>query len=198
MRIRLLTDPHLRDTAYVVSVLKSLGFRASGGPVAGERYNLLASNSRNHTQISVGGTLTDYPAPSNIIQTWLSCDSFRPGSGSNANRAGFCNPSVDAGIERALALETSDPKAANRLWAQIDREIVDQAPWLPTVNLNTVDFLSGSPPSMSGEAPSQLAGRAPTTPRCTGSRLAVVTRSLGLPPLPSARPATEGTGDEER
>jgi ABC-type transport system substrate-binding protein len=42
----------------------------------------------------------------------------------------------------ALALETSDPKAANRLWAQIDREIVDQAPWLPTVNLNTVDFLS--------------------------------------------------------
>jgi hypothetical protein len=110
MRIRLLTDPHLRDTAYVVSVLKRLGFRASGGPVAGERYNLLASNSRNHTQISVGGTLTDYPGPSNIIQTWLSCDSFRPGSGSNAKRAGFCDPSIDAGASSGPRAEDLGPE----------------------------------------------------------------------------------------
>jgi hypothetical protein len=65
-----------------------------------------------------------------------------PESDLNANRAGFCDPSVDARIERAFALETSDPKAANRLWAQIDREIVDQAPWLPTLNQNTIDFMS--------------------------------------------------------
>jgi YVTN family beta-propeller protein len=142
MRVSVLTDPHLRDTTYVVSVLNKLGYRASARPVAGERYNHLASNTRNRTQISVGGTLTDYPAPSNIIQTWLGCGSFKPESDLNANRAGFCDPSVDAGIEGALALESSDPKAASRLWAQIDREIVDQAPWLPTLNLNTVDFLS--------------------------------------------------------
>jgi YVTN family beta-propeller protein len=142
MRVTVLTDPRLPDTAYVVSVLRRLGYRASARTVAGERYNHLASNSRNRTQISVGGTLTDYPAPSNIIQTWLSCDSFKPESDLNSNRAGFCDPSVDAAIEHAFALETSDPKAANRLWAQIDREIVDQAPWLPTLNLNMIDFLS--------------------------------------------------------
>jgi peptide/nickel transport system substrate-binding protein len=141
MRIRVLTDPHLPDTAYVISLLRKLGYRASARPVAGDRYNHLASNTRNRTQISVGGTLTDYPAPSNIIQTWLSCGSLKSESDLNANRAGFCDPTVDAGIESALALETSDPKAANRLWAAIDRKIVDQAPWLPTVNLNTVDFL---------------------------------------------------------
>jgi peptide/nickel transport system substrate-binding protein len=72
----------------------------------------------------------------------LSCESFSPASDSNSNRAGFCDPAVDAGIERALRLETSDPQDANRLWAQLDRAIVDQAPWLPTVNLNTVDFVS--------------------------------------------------------
>jgi YVTN family beta-propeller protein len=142
MRVDVLTDPHLRDTAHVVAVLRKLGYRAVARPVAGERYNHLASNSRNRTQISVGGTLTDYPSPSNIIQTWLSCDSFKPKSDLNANRAAFCDPTVDAGIERALALERSNPKAANRLWARIDREIVDHAPWLPTLNLNTVDFLS--------------------------------------------------------
>jgi YVTN family beta-propeller protein len=141
-RVRVLTDPHLRDTAYLVSVLRRLGYLASARPVAGERYNHVASNTRNRTQISVGGTQTDYPAPSNIIQTWLSCDSFKPESDLNSNRAGFCDPTVDAGIERALTLESSDPRAANRLWARIDRKIVDQAPWLPTVNLNTVDFLS--------------------------------------------------------
>jgi YVTN family beta-propeller protein len=142
MRVRVLTDPHLPDTAHVVAVLRKLGYRAAAQPVAGERYNHLASNSGNRTQISVGGTLTDYPAPSNIIQTWLSCDSFTPESDLNANRAALCDPTVDARIERALALERSNPKAANRLWAQIDREIVDKAPWLPTLNLNTVDFLS--------------------------------------------------------
>jgi peptide/nickel transport system substrate-binding protein len=142
MRITVLTDPRLPDTAYVVSVLTRLGYRAAARPVAGERYNYLASNTRNRTQISVGGTMTDYPAPSNIIQTWLSCHSLKPKSDLNANRAGRCDRTVDAGIERALELETSDPKAANRLWAQIDRRIVDQAPWLPTINLNTVDFLS--------------------------------------------------------
>jgi peptide/nickel transport system substrate-binding protein len=127
MRVTVLTDPHLRDTAYVVSVLATLGYRASARPVAGDRYNDLASNSRNRIQISVGGTLTDYPAPSNVIQTWLSCDSFTPRSDLNANRAGFCDPNVDAAIDRALALETSNPRAANRLWARIDRAIVDQA-----------------------------------------------------------------------
>jgi YVTN family beta-propeller protein len=142
MRVSVLTDPHLRDTTYVVSVLRRLGYRASARPVAGERYNRIASNTRNNTQMSVGGTLTDYPAPSNIIQTWLSCGSFRTQSDLNSNRAGFCNAAVDAGIDRALALETSDPKAAHRLWARIDRKIVDQAPWLPTLNLKTIDFVS--------------------------------------------------------
>jgi hypothetical protein len=108
---RVLTKEGL--TWHVVSVLRRLGYRASARPVAGERYNHLASNTRNRTQISVGGTLTDYPALSNIIQTWLSCDSSKPESDLNANRAGFCDASVDAAIERAFALETSDPKAAN-------------------------------------------------------------------------------------
>jgi YVTN family beta-propeller protein len=142
MRVRVMTDPHLRDTGYVVSVLRKLGYRAFAWPVAGDKYNPLASNSRNRTQISVGGTLTDYPAASNIIQTWLSCDGYRPKSDFNNNRAEFCNSTVDAGIARALSLETSNPKAANRGWARVDREIVDQAPWLPTVNLKTVDFVS--------------------------------------------------------
>lgn len=142
MRVRVLTDPGAPDTAHVVAVLRRLGYRASAWPVAGERYNRLASNSRNRVQISVGGTITDYPAASNIIATWLSCGSYRPQSDLNGNRAAFCDPTVEAMVKRARRLEASRPEAAERLWSRIDRAIVDRAPWLPTVNLRTIDFVS--------------------------------------------------------
>jgi hypothetical protein len=58
-------------------------------------YNRLASNTRNHIQISAGGTLTDYPAASNIVQPWLRCETFRPRSDRNDNRAAFCDPAVE-------------------------------------------------------------------------------------------------------
>ncbi len=142
MRIRVLTDPHLPDTDYVVTVLRKLGYRASAWPVGGKRYNPLASNSQNKIQISVGGTPADYPAAGDIIKTWLSCGSYRPDSDANNNRAAFCDPKTEAAIGRALSLEASDPPAANRAWALVDQKITDQAPWLPTVNLQEMDYVS--------------------------------------------------------
>ncbi|HEX6663144.1 MAG TPA: hypothetical protein VF025_05675, partial [Gaiellaceae bacterium] len=45
-------------------------------------------------------------------------------------------------IRRALELQATDQRAANALWAQIDREITDQAPWVATNNRNFVALLS--------------------------------------------------------
>jgi peptide/nickel transport system substrate-binding protein len=143
MRIRVLTDPRAPDTPYIVTVLRQLGYKASAWPVADvARYNSLASNSRHRIQISAGGTLTDYPAASDIIQTWLSCENYQPRSDLNNNRAEFCDPAIDHLMDRALRLQASQPDKAHRLWAQVDSEIVDRAPWLPTVNLRTIDFVS--------------------------------------------------------
>ena len=37
---------------------------------------------------------------------------------------------------------TTDPDAANELWAKIDKEITDQAPWAAMFNPKLVDFVS--------------------------------------------------------
>jgi peptide/nickel transport system substrate-binding protein len=43
----------------------------------------------------------------------------------------FCDRRIDARIARALEIQGTDPDAAVALWAGIERDIVDQAPWVP-------------------------------------------------------------------
>ena len=45
-------------------------------------------------------------------------------------------------IDRAIRLQLDDPAAAGALWAEIDRAIVDQAPYLWLVNQIAVEFVS--------------------------------------------------------
>ncbi len=78
----------------------------------------------------------DYPAASNFITTRFRCDSsFDPSPG-------FCDPRIDAMIDRATQMQLDDPAAAGHLWAEIDRKIVDQAPYVWLVNGIVVEFVS--------------------------------------------------------
>jgi peptide/nickel transport system substrate-binding protein len=43
----------------------------------------------------------------------------------------FCDRRIDARIARALEIEATDPDAAVALWAGIEHDIVDLAPWAP-------------------------------------------------------------------
>jgi peptide/nickel transport system substrate-binding protein len=43
----------------------------------------------------------------------------------------FCDRRVDTRIARALEIEATDPDATVALWARIERDIVDLAPWVP-------------------------------------------------------------------
>jgi YVTN family beta-propeller protein len=142
MPVRVLTDPDFPPARYLVSVLNSLGYRASLQIATGDRFNTLSKNSRYQVQVSRGGWAADYPAPSEFLNLFLSCAAFRPASDANDNVAQFCDRDIDRDIEQALSLQATDPAGASSLWATADRRITDQAPWLPTVNLNAVDFLS--------------------------------------------------------
>ena len=45
-------------------------------------------------------------------------------------------------IDHATRVQADDPAAAGALWAEIDRAIVDQAPFLWLVNPIDVEFVS--------------------------------------------------------
>jgi ABC-type transport system substrate-binding protein len=39
-------------------------------------------------------------------------------------------------------VQQTDPAAARKLWARIDRIVTDQAPWVPILTLSTTVFVS--------------------------------------------------------
>ena len=73
--------------------------------------------------------------PPRTSSTFFTCGRLPPLSG-------FCDP-ADRCDDRARArMQLDDPVASGALWAEIDRAIVDQAPYLWLMNPNIVEFVS--------------------------------------------------------
>jgi len=128
---------------YVVSILDQLGYRASLRVVTDQNsYFQRAADSREQIQIGEFSWYQDFPAPSDFIVPLFTCHSFAPHNLANLNQSEFCNRRIDAEVTRALRLSAEHPNTAGMLWAQIDRDIVDQAPWVPLYNPNALVLLS--------------------------------------------------------
>src|SRR5205085_6590690 len=98
----------------------------------------LAANPRNPLQVVSGGWAADYPTASDFITLKLSCREIR--TGNNSGR--FCDPAIDRQINRAERLQLIRPQRANQVWASIDRELVNQAVWVPMVTPKLTDLVS--------------------------------------------------------
>lgn len=134
--------PSLATGRYLVSVLDQLGYRATLRTTGPLRYYKVLDNSRERVQIGFDGWQVDFPAPSDFIDPLFTCASFVPNSPDNVNTAEFCDPRIDAQGQRALALQVGDPAEAAGQWARIDREIVNQAPWVPLYNPRTLTVVA--------------------------------------------------------
>jgi YVTN family beta-propeller protein len=114
---------------YVASVLRKIGFESSVRRFADvDEYYPYVGDSRNGAQIGWAGWVPDILSASNFLQLFR-CDSFIPKSNANLNLFEFCDPALDAKMEHAAQLQGSE---ADELWAQVDRELVEQAvavPW---------------------------------------------------------------------
>ena len=128
---------------YFVSVLQSLGYKARLKVVKGfNAYFAAVADSRRKIQAGTNGWTADYLSASNFFSPLLTCASYHPRSTDNLNFAEFCDPRIDAEIARARSLQTSDPQAASQLWSKVDREIVDEAPWVAVMNPRFADLVS--------------------------------------------------------
>jgi len=105
------------------------------------KYFSFVANSNNRVQAAFAAWGADYAAASNFMDL-MRCSSFLPGSGRNESIAQLCDPALDRQIEQALSLQSTDPAAANDLWAAIDRRVSLDAPWVFVLNQAGLDFVS--------------------------------------------------------
>ena len=84
-------------------------------------------------QVGLSGWIVDYLAPSTYF------DQFRCRADDPSR---FCDPAVERQMNRALAVQASDPEAADRLWTRIDRVLTDRAAWVAYATPWRVAFTS--------------------------------------------------------
>ena len=117
---------------YMVDLLGRIGYR---GTVT--RHSIDAFyDPGNEFQMGFGAWSADFSAASNFINEFFTCDAVL------TPHSGFCDQQIDELVEDATRVQVADPVAAGPLWAEIDRAIVDQAPYVWLTNPNTIGFVS--------------------------------------------------------
>lgn len=127
---------------YIQSVLTEIGYKATLKPISGNIQFTYIQNTNNKVQISLSQWYQDYPAASDFLYILLSCGSFTPGSDSSINMAGYCNKGLDAKMQKAMTLGLTDAAAANKMWGDIDKEVMADAPVAVAFTPKQVDFIS--------------------------------------------------------
>ncbi|RUW99263.1 MAG: ABC transporter substrate-binding protein [Mesorhizobium sp.] len=127
---------------YLQSVLTTIGYVADVKPISSNIQFTYIQNTNNKVQMSVTQWYKDYPAASDFLNILFSCASFREGSDASINIAGFCDKDIDAKMQKALDLGVTDQKAADKLWAEIDKQVTDKAPAVGLFTPKRLDFVS--------------------------------------------------------
>jgi YVTN family beta-propeller protein len=120
---------------YFASVLRELGYRTSLRvfPDFGS-YLEYVGDASNRAQIGQAGITAAILAPSDFLQPFSCSGGLIPSE--------FCDPKLDARMRRASALQASNRVQANRLWSEIERELVLRAPVVPIANVQQRVFVS--------------------------------------------------------
>jgi peptide/nickel transport system substrate-binding protein len=91
--------------------------------------------------LSFNGWFADFLAPAGFFVALDDCPDNQPNS-LGPHAGGFCDAALDRLFKRARALQTSDPEQSTLLWRKVDRELTDQAPWVPYLNPGQLELLS--------------------------------------------------------
>jgi peptide/nickel transport system substrate-binding protein len=143
--VSIISDPD--DTTknislYFVSLLDKLGYHASLKTLSSSVEYPYVQNSSNKPQIDLSYWSPDYNAPSDFLNVSIGCAGYHPNSNSSPNLSEFCDPAIQKMTAHALKVQTTDPQAADSLWAKIDQATTDQAPEVPLFVANKLDLVS--------------------------------------------------------
>jgi peptide/nickel transport system substrate-binding protein len=127
----------------LLPVLRALGYRARlDARLPAAEWNNRTVDPRSRIQLGWGGWQGETTRASNVIPPLTSCRA-RPGfEALTWNQAHFCDPALDRAMQRAHALEPTDPATANRLWARIDRALARHAAIIPLFTHTAAEVIS--------------------------------------------------------
>ncbi|HEY3542876.1 MAG TPA: ABC transporter substrate-binding protein [Gaiellaceae bacterium] len=131
------TDP--KATAYLVDVLNSIGFKAKEKIINSAVYWTTVGNQATKAQIGFADWFQDYPHPLDWFDVLLNGN--RITQTHNNNYANFDDAAVNAKIE-ALKKEPTLNSSVNSQWAQVDKMVDQQAPWVVFMNRQFTDFFN--------------------------------------------------------
>jgi YVTN family beta-propeller protein len=134
-KVTVWTFPYFaKESRYMVSLLRKLGYGAQLKEVKEiGRYFATISDPKTEAHSGFAGWFNTQLG-FHSLET-LSCDFAQ-------NYARFCDREADRQVQRSLNLLASDPGAAVRSWARLDRRLVDQAPWVPLFTPRLAFFVS--------------------------------------------------------
>ncbi|HZT45178.1 MAG TPA: ABC transporter substrate-binding protein [Gaiellaceae bacterium] len=121
---------------YLQGVLKSIGLNAKLKEVHAAVYWTTVGNQATKAQIGFADWFQDYPHPLDWFDVLLNGN--RITQTHNNNYANFDDPTINAKIE-ALKKEPTLTSSVNSQWAQVDADVMKQAPWAPYLNQQGID-----------------------------------------------------------
>ncbi len=123
----------------IADALRSLGYRIRVRRLPMEEYFTAVPDPSKRVQIGMTSWVADYPSASTFLDSF-SCRGLRVALSSNYSQ--YCDPRVDALMERASVAQTTDPATGDALWAQAERRVLDAAVAVPLLNPISIDLVS--------------------------------------------------------
>jgi peptide/nickel transport system substrate-binding protein len=132
-------EPNDKLGAYIQDVLKQLGFNAQLKIINGTVYfQTIGNQDTPNLDIGFADWFMDYPHPSDFFDVLLNGENILP---RNNNDYGYFNdPTINKQIND-LAQQQLTPDVESQ-YANVDRQIMEQAPWAPYGNRNLTTFVS--------------------------------------------------------
>jgi peptide/nickel transport system substrate-binding protein len=132
-------SPNNEAGEYLEGVLKQLGFETTLKIVNADNYfGLIGNESTPNLDIGFANWFEDYPHPNDFFQPLLSGESIVPTGATNLSR--IDDPKLNAEIAR-LGEGQLTPQVEDE-YAALDREFMEQAPWVPYGTSTLPTFVS--------------------------------------------------------
>lgn len=132
-------SPNNEAGEYLENVLKQLGFQTTLKIVNADNYfGLIGNESTPNLDIGFANWFEDYPHPNDFFQPLLNGESIVPTGATNLAR--IDDPKLNAKIDR-LGEGPLTPQVESE-YAELDREFMEQAPWVPYGNSALPTFVS--------------------------------------------------------